>query len=839
MRAWAVAVIVQLAALCFTLPSRMPAQVGTSGAILGTVHDPTGAVIPTAGVVVVDERTGRTRTVSTDEAGFFQVLQLPPSEYRVEAQAPGLKQYVRSPITLRVNDSIRLDIELQIGDITESVEVTGATPLLQTTSSTVGTVVESEKVRELPLNGRNFVQLSLLVPGATSGNNAGGVFVIGGSSPSVSGNRSEMNNFTLDGVKNNEHFFKFEAIHPSVDSIQEFKVQTNVTSAQHGARAGANVNVATKSGTNQFHGVVFEFLRNDNLDATDFFAAEKPEFNQNQFGGNLGGPVVRNRTFLFASYEAFRFRRGQNLFSIVPTRPQLAGDLSVDHTGTPAPAIFDPLTSSQDPNNPDQVIRERFPNNRIPEARLNPITSIYADLIYPTPSLQPTPGSTSLGPGQSNNINTNSFARDDDQIIWRVDHQFSSDNNFYARYAHAEREVSQPQPLQTLTQTLANEFNNLAISDTHILSPTTLLDVKFGWIRDNITRVTPPPEPGIGVVLDAGLTGVPRASHGFDFPVNMNIPGFTGPGLYVFTSGPQGTLQWTANLSLIRGKHTINVGADFRHEEVFHDGQFGGWTFDSLPTADPRNTASTGQELASFLLGFPAQANRIVGTTAADLKRRLYHGYFQDDINLTSKLTLNLGVRYEFTQWFRGDYEDGSKLAWFDIGVNAGDPDPLKRGAFVWEGTNPVTGEGPNTRTGFLDPDRNNFAPRVGLAYRLGNKATIRAGYGIFYESNFVWENQSARGNWPFAANQTVTLNRVAGEQPVFVDDVFPELDLANVPPSVGQTQAKNNRVPYVQQWNVNVQYALTPTMQLDVGYVGNKGTKLNQWVEQNTLLSG
>ena len=824
----------------FICCSALEAQVGTSGTILGAVRDETGAVIPDVTVIVTDENTGIVRNTSTNELGLFRVPSLLPSSYLMEAEMVGFKKYVRQGILLSVNQSIRLDIQLDLGEITERVEVTEVAPLLQTNSSTVGTVVDSKKVRELPLNGRNFIQLTLLIPGAVQGNNAGGFFVIGGGSPSVSGNRSEMNNFTLDGVSNNEHFFKFEAVQPSVDSIQEFKVQTNITSAQFGSRAGANVNVATKGGTNEFHGVVFEFIRNDNLDATDFFATRKPEFKQNQFGANVGGPILKNRTFFFASYEALRFRRNQNIFSIIPTASQIGGDLSLTHTGDVAPTIFDPLSTTGDPNNADSFMREPFPDNRIPSARLDPITQAYHQLLYPSANLQPNPGSTSLGPGLSNNVNNNSYERDDNQILWRVDHRISDNNQLYVRFADSKRALIEPLTLQTVSRHRLNTFHNLALSDTLILSPNTILDVKFGYIRDNLPFTTPIPEPGIGVVFAAGLQGVPETvpPAGDDFPVTFNIPGFAGPGLGVFVAGPQVTTQGRANLLLTRGRHAINMGFDFRHEEILHDGQFGRWHFDSIPTAHPQRVGSTGQPLAGYLLGLPSIGVRIVGTTAADIARNLYHTYIQDDITISGNLTINLGFRYELTEWFRGDYEGGgSHLAWFDIRVRPDDPNPLNRGKYVWEGPNPITGEGPNTRPGFLEPDYNNFAPRIGLAYRLGDKSTIRAGYGIYYESNFVWEGQSARGNWPYAANQTVSLNRAFGDPLVSVARVFPELDLNKVPLGVGQTQDRLNRTPYVQQWNINLQYGLTPTTLLDVGYIGNKGTHLNQWVEQNTTL--
>ncbi len=285
-----------------------PAFAQTSfGTITGVVRDSTGAVLPDATITVTNENTGLTRQVTTDGSGNYLVSSLQPSVYTLSAELGGFKKGVASKVNLEVNQTLRVDMTLEVGELSQTVEVEAAAPLLQSESSTVGTVIENKQVVELPLNGRSFTELTYLIPGGVR--QQGAIFQTSGSRVAVSGARAEDNNYTLDGVNNNETFFKAFAVQPSIDAIQEFKIQTNITSSEFGQAAGANINVATKSGTNEIHGGVFEFLRNDVFDARDAFAPTKPVFRQNQFGGQAGGPVIKNKTFWFGNYEGYRFRQ--------------------------------------------------------------------------------------------------------------------------------------------------------------------------------------------------------------------------------------------------------------------------------------------------------------------------------------------------------------------------------------------------------------------------------------------------------------------------------------------------------------------------------------------------
>jgi len=324
---WRLTVAVLLALVAASV--QLPAQT-SFGTIVGNVTDESGAAIPRVALTITNEATSATRSVTTSDAGTYTVPSLPPGSYKIQAELKGFHEEIQTGIKLDVNQTLRVDLALKVGEVTQSVEVNGIAATLQTDSSTLATTVDNAKVVELPLNGRSFTQLTVLVPGAV-GTGAPG-YQTSGTAVSVSGLRSENNNYTLDGVNNNESFFKSYGVQPSIDSIQEFKVQTNITSAEFGTGAGANVNVVTKSGTNEFHGDAFEFHRDNHLTTQDYFSAQadlaKPIFRQNQFGGTFGGPIHKNSTFFFTSYEADRFSQGSSALSIVPTAAELSGNMT-------------------------------------------------------------------------------------------------------------------------------------------------------------------------------------------------------------------------------------------------------------------------------------------------------------------------------------------------------------------------------------------------------------------------------------------------------------------------------------------------------------------------------
>ena len=652
-------------------------------------------------------------------------------------------------LKLDVNQTLRVDLGLKVGDVSEKVEVSAAAITLQTDSSTVATTVDNKKVVELPLNGRSFTQLTVLVPGAVG--RGAGIYQSSGTTVSVSGLRSENNNYTLDGVNNNETFFKSYGVQPSIDAIQEFKIQTNITSAEFGTGAGANVNVVTKSGTNEFHGSAFEFHRDNHLSTQDYFSQQtkttKPIFRQNQFGGTFGGPIRRNSTFFFVSYDATRFSQGQSILSSVPSPQQLSGDLSLDFQGHPAPPIYDPATT-QTVNG--LVVRTPFPGNIIPQNRLDPAIIAYTKALVPAPNIN-VPG--------SNYINTKPNVLNGNQGMVRVDQRFGNNNILTGRFNINDSHNDQPTALPAVDNIIGNTFTNGMISDTHTFGAATVLDIRVGYHRNNLQIADTAPggiEGTSNYIKTYGFQGVPAAKN----PSVPLYPQYSVAGLFsVAQSGfpfPDDTWSLLGTVSRIMGNHLLKVGWDFRYMKNLDDGYFtGNFNFTKDATTDPQNVATTGQAMASYLLGLPNSALRNVGDTAAIMRKHDYSGFIQDDWKVTSRLTLNLGVRYDYLGW---PYHRDNKLGSFD----------LYAGQFVWDGTNPVNGAPPNARRGIIDPDYNNIAPRAGFAYRLGDKTTIRSGYGIFYSGNYLWEAQGVRGNYPFAISETQTnLNNNGATNPL------------------------------------------------------------------------
>jgi hypothetical protein len=815
----------------------------TYGIILGVVADESGAVVPTARVTATNTATNISRSVVSGSQGDYRITNLLPGVYEVTVELPGFKKAVSPDIVVRVNESARVDFTMQVGNVVESVEVSASGQLLETASATVGKVVNNTSIVNLPLNGRDFTQLTLLLPGASPGASAGGFFIIGGQTVAVTGNRSDQNNYTLDGVNNNETFFKHYGIRPSIDAIQEFKVQTNITSAEYGEAAGANVNVAVKSGTNEIHGSAFEFFRNNVLDARDSFAPKRPQFRWNQFGGTLGGPIKRDKTFVFGNYEGFRLRRESTILSTVPTAAMMQGDFSRNVDGTPAPPIYDIETTA--PAGDSDFTRLPFPGNRIPANRFNAVSTAWQENLY-----ERFPENL---PGQPQNfINTTPNKRNDDQFTIRVDHKFSDNNNLFGRFSYADYDSISPQNFPGLDVTFFNHFRNYVISDVHTFSPTTVLELKFGFNQDNIERSTPTAALGLMPgIQSAGIRDVPELFRDkMDFPLDMAIAGFSGAGLTAFQSGPQKTWQILPSLSKMMGRHSLKFGADIKVRHVLHDGAFATISHDRLATADPQDAAGvTGQSYASFLLGWPSQAGRTQpleapgceSCTEANMGHNLYHFYAQNDVKVTRNLTLNFGLRYEYTEWYKS-LNDPPNASWFSTQEDCG-PMEIRlgcangKGKFIWAGPNPITGDPPNTTAQFIEPDRNNFAPRFGLAYLLGAKTTVRAGYAVFYGSNIAWEGNHMRGNWPFAVGQDLPVNTTLPQNPI--NNAFPPLDPASVPPSAQHTARKDNRMPYVQQWNLGIQRQLVQDLVLEVNYLGNKGTRLASFISGNDARPG
>ncbi len=792
-------------------------QATTLGQIGGTVVDPSGASVPNADVKLTNMGTSVTRSAKTDENGFFTATSLVPGMYSVEVSAPSFKRQVQDNIRLDVSGSVSLTFHLTVGQIAETVNVTAEAELLQATEGVISTTIENAQVRELPLNGRNFNNLIRLSPGATRGTTGAGE-TLNAQTFAVTGSRSDNANYTLDGTFNNGTFFKTSAINPSIDAIQEFRVQTNM-SAKYGAAAGANINVSIKSGTNDFHGTAYEFLRNSKLDSRDYFAPSRRDFKWNQFGFAIGGPVMipkllngKNRTFWFFNYEGFQQRRGVTQSQTIPTTSMLNGDLSHLQDGSPASPIFDPATTRPDPAHPGQYLRDPFPGNIIPSNRISPYATAYANLWWP--DALPRNGQLT-----SNFINGTPSKREDNQINTRIDQKLSDSNSLFGRLSWADLNQTNPANFPNAFQGTFNKYVGVTISDTQVFNPTTVLDIRLGYLRANLGQG--PTEHFIDVYRSAGLTNLPLNFRNFDFPMNFGVSGYSGPDLGNLVNGPDFTYQGSVSLNKTVDRHQLSFGFDYTRIRTFHDSVFATMNFDNLPTSDPQNVANTGNSVASFLLGLPSTANRIAGEADLDIRQDLYHAYVQDDFRVTSKLTLNLGLRYEYNQW---PHHIRGRMGGFD----------MTTGQFYWTATNPITGEPANAIPTIAQPQRNNWAPRVGFAYRVMPRTVVRGAYGIFYNSNFGWEWSTGRGNWPFSVSENDTGLNIAGVPPTRSDQLFLSFQPSAIPAQAQHTISRDLKMPYMQNWNFGIEHQLAKDLVLELNYQGAKGTHLSSFLSTN-----
>jgi hypothetical protein len=776
--------------------------------IVGTVTDTSGAVVPNATVTATNTQTGLARTSLTNANGVYVLSNLPIGAYSLTAELQGFRRTVRSGIVLQVNQEARIDLTLEVGSRTESVTVTAEAPLLQSESATVGHVIDNRYNTQIPLNGRDFSQLVLLVPGATDSRSGGGNLAADvGSGISVSG-RDNLNNFMLDGASNNARQFGNIAIRPSMDAVQEFNVQSNMYSAEFGQSAFAVVNLVSKSGTNALHGSVFEFLRNDALDARNFFLAAVPQLNRNQFGASAGGPIRKNRTFFFANYEGTRERRGVTSLRTVPPMAWRSGDFS--GTGV---NIKDPVTG------------QPFSGNRIPRERFSDVAvtalSFWAEPNYGTSTI--------------NNLLVNRpVALTDDQFTARVDHELFTSDRLSVRYTFFQREEISTPGLPGFEQIFPPRNQSAVLTETHVFNPHLLTEYKFSFTRSRVTRLNPEANRQPGYFEQYGI------NHQLIGPEFEGAPSFTfqritltGFGDSVWT--PQndlsneftnsGIVTWTRSLHTMKAGYSLTKyqqntpGAvpAYRRGDFIFRGDF------------------TGHAFADFLLGFPYQSTRVVGT-GVETGRSAWHAwFFQDDWKISRKLTLSLGIRWDYSSPLVDLRDRRSVLYPLTNEYGTGLPGQIIV-ANSDEARQVLGLEGIEAR-GLYHADCNNFAPRFGFAYGVLPQTVVRGGYGVFFASsqNFVNNFVINRRQPPSAQTE----DRISST-------TKPEIDLSDpfagaaVPSTIAtQNINPNFRDGYVQQWNLVVQQQVGASFSFEVGYVGNKGTKLSELIYYNVPTPG
>ena len=822
--------------LCLTLSLFLAAGPATAqtttGSIVGIVTDPSGAVVPGATVAVTNEGTGITIIkITTDAAGNYVATTLPPGRYSITVEATGFKKSVSSGINLSVQDRLGLNVILEVGQVTDTVEVTGAAPSLQTDTSYLGQVVESQRIVDLPLNGRFFTRLAVLTAGTTPTAPGARDERTGGFSSN--GVRPYQNNYLLDGIDNNslsqdltnEASFVYG---PSPDAIAEFRVQTNSMSAEFGRSGGAVMNVNFKSGTNEVHGTVFQFLRNSALDAKNFFAGPvKPPFRMNQFGGAVGGPMMlpgysgRNRTFLFADFQGTRIRTGQTFLSTLAPPAWKRGDFSGFNT------ILDSTT------------RQPFLNNQVPSARFDRVALRLIPLM-PDPTV---PGSVSAsGPANNYLINPVEPNRTDQGDI-RIDHKISERDMIFGRFSMSNQELTPPArippPLAAAQFSSGDWTNNtrgIIISETHIFSPRVINEFRAGYTRLRSERLQFNSTDDLSAQL--GIPGIPFSAGNGGLP-RFDVSGVTSFGSATFqpTREFENVVHLINTLSVIRSRHTMKFGFEYKPLVDFSILQpptpRGRFTFSGNFTRDTNNRARTGLGFADFLLG-QIETARVSSFIDDTFEQPGSFLYVQDDIKLTSRLTLNLGLRYEFISHAteRHNAQGNFNIASGALDIAQGRNDPLAANFFQQI---PVNRNAPRQ---LVPQDKNNWAPRAGFAYQLTPQTVLRSGYGIFYSSYEAGPLSIPNpGNTPPFYSESRWDPVTFGVPNPDVSQLSRGLPAnAFIAPAAAALFALDPafRNPYVQHWNLSLQRNLGWSTVWEVSYAGSAGKKLYEFRDAN-----
>jgi hypothetical protein len=804
-----------LAILLFT--AALSAQ-ETTASFRGNVSDPSGARVPSAKVTAIQTETGFTRSTLSDASGDYVLVLLPIGHYHLEATAPGFRKYVQEGISLSVNQVALLSVHLEVGLPQQTVQVNANAALLATTND-LGETVNDQEIVDLPLNGRNFSQLGLLLPGTaplTQGLQLAGGSMRGGQSYSVNGMRPESNQFLVDGAENYNTVNGGFVLKPPPDAIAEFRILTNTASAEFGHNAGSNTNIVTRSGSNQVHGDVYDFLRNDAVDARNFFSSSVEPLKQNQFGGTLGGPIRHDRTFLFGYYEGFRNRQGETQLTTVPTADERQGNFSAECSSYTSQGFCTDPAGTQLVNvfaSPPQPL----PFNQLPPGA---ISSISQNLLafYPLPN-EPNYGPNAFGATQE-------LQNTSDQLGIRFDHYLSSRDTLSFHYLFTNG--SQLDPLSIAGANVPGfpvgedyRAQNAALEETHSFSPAVMNVFRFSFLRNKFLFGEASNHTNISSL---GFTYSPTLASQAGPPF-IEVGGYASVGNPI--TGPadddQNTYSVTDSVAWVRGRHELKFGGEIQRDQLntlLGIASNGFFVFAPVPIV--------GDAFADFLIGQPVVFLQGGGQLPRDMRATNFNFYGQDSYKPTSRLTLNFGLRYELPQPYSEIHnQDALFIPNAQSHVISSAPPGL-----LYPGD---AGVGP----GLIPREYRALAPRLGFAWDpSGNgRWAVRSAYGIFYDPYYNGEGgplQAPESAPPwFKTIQESFPSSFANPLPAGLSPFAP--NFADGPQSLTLlTLDPHLQVPYAQDWNFTVEHSFGQGWLLEIGYVGTKGTKLPRFIESN-----
>jgi hypothetical protein len=778
-----------------------------TGNIRGTVTDPSGAIIRDAAVTARQAETGLSRSTTTDHDGNYVLLELPVGHYSLRVMAKGFHEHVQDGITLNVNETASVSARLAVGSEQQQVLVSEDAALIEPTVTSMGKVVQQQELEDLPLNGRNFSQLGLLQPGVvplTPGIAEAGGSLRNGQAYAVNGQRPESNNFLIDGANNFNGVDGGFVLKPPVDAISEFRIITHSANAEFGGALGSTTNIITRSGTNHLHGTLWEFLRNDAVDANNYFAQTKEPLKQNQFGASVGAPIKKDKTFVFGFYEGFRNRQGESGLTTVPSVKQRTGDFSElcpegftdGFCNNPANQLFNVFANAP------------YPNNQVPPAQFDSVSQNLLS-FFPLPNAGTNLFST-----------TQTLNNDTDQFGIKVDHYLNPRDTLSFRYMF--NQLSQVDPLSPGGASVPGfpvgedqRAQNFVAQETHTFSPALILVARFSFLRNKF-------------LFGEHENHEPPSSLGFQYEPSLEIaagPPFIQVNGYSTVgdpiTGPRNTYEnvydYSGSLSWVRGKHELKFGGGYQHQQINvlqGIATNGFFVFVPFPVTDA---------FASFLTGQPIVFLQGIGDFSRGIRGNNANGYVQDTYKVTSRFTINAGVRYELPEPYT---EIHNRMSLFVPGKKS-QVIPDAPVGLVYPGDSGVP-------AGLIQTDKKAFAPRVGIAWDPNGdgKLLVTSAYGIFYEPYYTGQGgplQAPISAPPYLGTPQVSL-------PNFADPFNGNPPVAGTfsTPLTNLTLAPALTLPYTQDWDLNLQHSFASDWLFEIGYVGTKGTRLPRFIEAN-----